>query len=258
MEVGGKILTGAAVSMVLALAGHYATGEGFISGLEKTAQTEMTAQGMDGVKVSLARDPLSRKALLNGDVPNDIKLKALSAVSDIPGISSAQWAGNALNATEAGADTDQSSDAGPAVDPAIEAALKDCQTGVDTVVESKKLSFRSGSAYLSPESNRILDELAAALKPCSGLAVEVGGHTDNAGNAEVNRILSQERADRVRAGLMERGIPADHITAIGYGALQPLAKGSGPDVAAKNRRIEFKLSVAGKKQSNDANSQQGE
>ena len=80
MEVGGKILTGAAVSMVLALAGHYATGEGFISGLEKTAQTEMTAQGMDGVKVSLARDPLSRKALLNGDVPNDIKLKALSAV----------------------------------------------------------------------------------------------------------------------------------------------------------------------------------
>lgn len=258
MEVGGKLLTGAAVTMLLALAAHYTTGEDFISSLEDAAQTELTAQGMDGVKVSLSRDPLSRKALLNGDVSNDTKLKALNAVSDIPGVSSAHWASGASADPGMAANTGRTDIAAPAIDPAIEAALVECQGGVDTVVESQKLSFRSGSAYLSPESNRILDEIAAALKPCPGLAVAVGGHTDNAGNAEVNRILSQERADRVRAGLIERGIPAEHITAIGYGAEQPLASGNGPEAAAQNRRIEFKLTVANTKQSNGANSQQEE
>lgn len=262
MEIGGKILTGAAVTALLAVAGHYATGDGFISGLEHAAQTEMTAQGMDGVTVTFSHDPLSRKALLDGDVSNDVKLSAMNAVSDIPGISSAHWVSDDIARTGPDRSSKQIN-GGPAVDPAIDAAVKDCQSGVDKVIENKKLSFRSGSAYISPASNKILDEVAAALKPCSGLAIAVGGHTDDAGNAEVNRIMSQERADRVRAGLMERGIPENLITATGYGAQQPLATGSGPEADAQNRRIEFKLSAtnglaANEKETNDANSQQGE
>lgn len=256
MEVGGKILIGAAVTVLLGLAGHYATGDNFISGLEKAAQTEMKARGMDGVTVAFSHDPLSRKALLNGNVSNDEKLSALNAISDIPGVSSAHWVSDDITLDESITD-------GPTVDPAIAAAVKDCQGGVDKVIEAKKLNFRSGSAYLSLESNAILDEVAAALKPCSGLAIAVDGHTDNNGNAEVNRIMSQERADRVRAGLIERGIPENLITATGYGAAQPLATGSGAEADAQNRRIEFKLSAtnlpaANEKESNDANSQQGE
>ena len=258
MEVGGKILTGVAMTGLLALAGHYANGDSYVSGLENVAQTEMTAQGMDGIKVSFARSPLSRKALLEGDVSNDMKLSAMNAVSDIPGVSSAYWVSDDKAPTGRAKITDDA-----AADPVIATAVSTCQSSVDKVIEDKKLSFRSGSAYISPASNKILDEIAAALKPCSGLVIAVGGHTDDAGNAEVNRIMSQERADRVRAGLMERGIPENLITATGYGARQPLATGKGPEADAQNRRIEFKLSamtkLAGKKKAiNDANSQQGE
>lgn len=258
MEVGGKILTGAVATALVALVGHYTTGDGYISGLENTAQTEMTAQGMDGVKVSLARDPLSRAAVLDGDVSEDIKQKALNAVSAIPGISSAVWFGSDLVANT-GPDTGtKTEDGGENIDPETQTAVAKCQSSLDSAMEGKELSFRSGSAYISPASNKILDDVAAVLKPCSGLAVAVGGHTDDNGNAQVNKILSQERADRVRAGLVERGISESLVTATGYGAEQPLAAGSGPEADAQNRRIEFKVQPANKKETNDANSQQGE
>ncbi len=249
MEVGGKILTGAAATVALALVGHYATGDGYIAGLENAAQTEMTAQGMEGVKVSLPRDPLSRKAVLDGDVSDDVKHKALNAVSAITG-SSAVWAGGDL---VAGSKTDVGDED---ANPAATAAVTNCQNGIDQAIEGEKLSFRSGSAYISPASNKLLDKIAAALKPCSGLAIAVGGHTDDNGNAQVNKILSQERADRVRAGLIERGIPENLVTATGFGAEKPLATGGGADADAQNRRIEFKVQATNKNEINDAKSQQ--
>ncbi|MEW4467572.1 OmpA family protein [Parasphingorhabdus sp. JC815] len=233
MEMGGKIITGAVATVVLTLAGHYATGDRFISGLENTARTELTAQGMDAVSVSFPHDPLSRKALLEGDVSGDIQQQAVKTVSAIPGVSNAYWA-------------DDERTADPADALATETVVKECQGIVDKAIEGKKLSFRSGSAYISPVSNKILDEVAAAFKPCTGLMIAVGGHTDDAGDAEVNAIMSQERADRVRAGLIERGIPENLVTATGYGATQPLAKGSGAEADAQNRRIEFKVSASSK------------
>ena len=83
MEVRGKILTGAAATALLAVVGHFATSEGLIADLENKAQTELTAQGMDGVKVTFARDPLSRKAILDGDVNDDTKQAALKTVMAI-------------------------------------------------------------------------------------------------------------------------------------------------------------------------------
>lgn len=254
MEVGGKILTGAVATALLALVGHYATGDEFISGLENAAQTEMTAQGMDGVAVSFARDPLSRQAVLDGDVPDEMKQKALNAAATIPGVSGAVWAASTLVAGTDTGDGANSGDINADVDPAV---VK-CQDSLDKAMEGEKLSFRSGSAYVSPASNKLLDGVAAALQPCSGLAIAVGGHTDGAGNAQVNKILSQERADRVRAGLIERGISEDLVTSAGYGAEQPIATGRGPEADSQNRRIELKVRAANKKDANDANSQQGE
>ncbi|MEH6757858.1 MAG: OmpA family protein [Parasphingorhabdus sp.] len=256
MEVEGKILTGIAATALLALVGHYGTGDKYISGLENTVKTELTAQGMDSVNVSFAHSPLSRKAVLDGDVSDEVKQKALNAVSEISGVSSAVWVGNGVLA-----DTETSikaGDGGKALDPAAQTVVKKCQASVDKAMEGKKLSFRSGSAYVSPASNKLLDEVAAALKPCSGLTIDVGGHTDGAGNAEVNKILSQERADRVRAGLIERGIAENLVTSTGYGAERPLAKGRGAEADAQNRRIELKARTADAKTSNNENSQQGE
>lgn len=258
MEVGGKILTGAVATALLAVVGHYATGDNFISGLENAAQTELTAQGMEGVKVAFARAPLSRKAVLNGDVSDEVKQEALNIVSAVTGISSVVWAGSDLVAEPQSGDGAIENGNNGGLDSATQAAVAKCQAGVDTAIGDKKLSFRSGSAYISPASNKILDELETAIKPCTGLTITVGGHTDGNGNAEVNKILSQERADRVRAGLIERGIPENLVTATGYGAEQPLATGQGPEADAQNRRIEFKVQAANKNDAIDAKSQQGE
>ncbi len=249
MDVGGKIITGAAATALLALIGHYATGDSFIAELESKAKTELTAQGLDGVIVSLGREPLSRTAILDGDVSDDVKQKAGNAVQGIAGVADIRWAGE-----DSVAATGSDAGSGVGADPATQAKVAQCQDGVDKSIGGKKLSFKSGSAYVSPASNKLLDEISAALKPCSGLAIAVGGHTDDNGDAEVNRILSQERADRVRAGLIERGVSENLVTAKGYGADQPLARGGDAAADAQNRRIEFKVQARG----GDAPAQQGE
>lgn len=251
MEVGGKLLTGAAATALLALVGHYATSASFVAELENSAQTELTAQGIDGVDVAFSRDPLRRSATLDGEVADDIKQKAMGAVQAILGVSSVRWKGD-----EEIANANSTDNGDPAViDEETKQKIAKCQGDVDNSIEGKKLSFRSGSAYVSPASNKILDEVAAALKPCSDLAIAVGGHTDDNGDAGVNKILSQERADRVRQGLIDRDIAENLVSAIGYGSEQPLAKGGGADADAQNRRIEFKIQA---KNSGGANAPQGE
>ena len=243
MEVGGKIFTGAAATVILAIVGHMVTGENYISGLEEKANTELAAQGMEGIDMQLSRDPLSRRAILDGDVSDEVKQKALDAVSSVTGISSASWAGDGDVAPST---TDEESAESPTTNSS-------CQEKVDAAIAGRKLSFRSGSAYISRESNEIIDSVAEALQTCSGYAIAIGGHTDDNGNAEVNKTMSQERADRVRAGLIDRGISENLVTAKGYGPEQPLAEGSGPEADATNRRIEFKILAGG----NDADAQQG-
>ena len=254
MESTGKILVGAAATAILALAGHAITGESFISGLEQQAQTELAARGLEGANVSFERDPLSRSAVLDGQLAEDAKSEALNVVTAIPGVSGASWQGQeALEKTAA-----EDGSATPEVGSATLQKIAECQAGVDKITESSKISFRSGSAYVSPESNAILDRVAAALKACDGLTIAVEGHTDDNGDRNVNKTMSQERADRIKAGLVDRGISENLITATGYGSTRPRAKGSDAAADAINRRIEFEIGSAKSAPQNDAQAQQGE
>lgn len=251
MKIGSKILTGAAATVVLALVGHAVTGDNFITGLEQKAQTELTARGLDGADVSFGRDPLSRAAVLDGEVGDGAKEEALSVVMAIPGVSSVRWKGEKeVEAADAG------DSAIPEVGSAALEQIANCQGSVDKITDSRKINFRSGSAYVSPESNQILDEVAAALKACDGLSVAVEGHTDNNGDRAVNKVMSQERADRIRAGLVERGISESLITATGYGSARPRTKGLDAAADAQNRRIEFRIGPASGSSQNDAKAQQ--
>lgn len=254
MEIGSKILVGAAATVVLALIGHAATGENFISGLEQKAQTELAARGLDGASVRFGHDPLSRSAVLDGELADSFKQEALNVVAAIPGVSSASWQGE--EKLEKAAEVDAGTT--PNVGSATLQKIAECQQGVDTVTETRKINFRSGSAYISPESNDILDEVAAALKACDGLTIAVEGHTDDNGDSAVNRIMSQERADRIKAGLADRGISGNLITATGYGSARPRAKGTDAAADAQNRRIEFRIGPANGSSQNDAKAPQGE
>ena len=91
------------------------------------------------------------------------------------------------------------------------------------------------------ESFVSLDKIAAALKKYPDFTVTIEGHTDNIGSQPYNQKLSDGRANSVMKALVERGIGADRLTAIGFGKLKPIASNSTPEGRAENRRIEFKV-----------------
>ena len=251
MEIGSKILTGAAATVVLALAGHAITGDNFIAGLEQKAQTELAARGLDDASVSFGRDPLSRAAVLDGEISGSEKEEALAVVMAIPGVASASWKGEHVIATAG------SGEPGTTVSAAADQdKIAKCQSDVDKIMAANAISFRSGSAYVSLDTKQVLDQIAAALQDCGELSITVEGHTDDNGNSDVNRDMSQERADRIKAGLAERGIAEALISAKGYGSTRPRAKGSGAAADAQNRRIEFRIGAADGSPQNDAKAQQ--
>jgi outer membrane protein OmpA-like peptidoglycan-associated protein len=101
------------------------------------------------------------------------------------------------------------------------------------------LHFETGSATLTPSSDRQLSALAAVMKAYGGVEINVAGHTDNVGDAATNKKLSADRAASVRQSLVSRGIPEARITAEGLGADKPIAPNDTDDGRAKNRRVEL-------------------
>jgi len=71
--------------------------------------------------------------------------------------------------------------------------------------------------------------------------LNIGGHTDNVGKADMNMKLSQDRADAVKAYLIEKGIDGSRLNATGYGSTQPVGDNKTDKGRALNRRVEFKV-----------------
>lgn len=128
--------------------------------------------------------------------------------------------------------------------PATTEKVAACQGDINKLMEGKAVNFQSGSAYLAANSSALLAEVGKELKACAGTKVEVQGHTDLRGSAEVNMALSQARAESVMKALVDGGVPAAQLTAKGYGLTQPLENARNPDADAKNRRTVFAVSAA--------------
>ena len=87
---------------------------------------------------------------------------------------------------------------------------------------------------LAKVGNFLLDHPEEKLK--------IAGHTDSDGHEELNRKLSQDRADAIRTYLIEQfKIDASRITAIGYGSSKPIVEENSEESKKTNRRVEFEL-----------------
>ena len=75
----------------------------------------------------------------------------------------------------------------------------------------------------------------------SSLRIAISGHTDNQADRSKNLELSQQRAESVKAYLVQQGIDASRIETRGAGPDEPIADNKLPAGRQKNRRIEFKL-----------------
>ncbi|MBF6025697.1 OmpA family protein [Lysobacter niastensis] len=102
--------------------------------------------------------------------------------------------------------------------------------------------FETGSARITADSMEVLQRASEAIKAApAGTRIEIGGHTDNTGDAASNVTLSQQRADAVAAKLGELGVAGGTLTAKGYGQDKPIADNNTEEGRAKNRRIEFNV-----------------
>lgn len=106
-------------------------------------------------------------------------------------------------------------------------------------IRLNNIFFESAKAVLKPESFVELDKVANFLKDNPDIRIEIGGHTDNVGNAALNQQLSLARAKAVMKYVVSRGVTEDRIVAKGYGLTKPVTSNATKDGQAKNRRVEF-------------------
>lgn len=104
-------------------------------------------------------------------------------------------------------------------------------TGVD---------FEEGSARLKSSSVQTLERIARALAKFPALHFNIEGHTDSTGDSLDNQKLSQARAQVVTNVLIEKGLDATRIKAIGFGQNYPIAPNTSKEGRSLNRRIEIK------------------
>jgi outer membrane protein OmpA-like peptidoglycan-associated protein len=102
------------------------------------------------------------------------------------------------------------------------------------------IPFKTGKADLQPVAIDRLKVVAEALKGTQR-TILVEGHTDSTGKPETNMKLSQARAETVRGYLVDGGIPAGQIRAVGVGQDRPVADNKTAAGRAKNRRVEVIL-----------------
>jgi outer membrane protein OmpA-like peptidoglycan-associated protein len=100
--------------------------------------------------------------------------------------------------------------------------------------------FPSGGRDLSASARVALDQVATALnEQPSDAKILIEGHTDDRGSDSTNLELSRTRAEAVRAYLVQRGLAAQRIEAIGKGETTPLAGNDTSEGRATNRRVEI-------------------
>lgn len=94
---------------------------------------------------------------------------------------------------------------------------------------------------LKTESQAELDLLVQLLLDNPTVKIEIGGHTDNIGKPADNLALSNNRAKAVVNYLVSKNIPAQRLTAKGYGETRPVADNKTEAGRAVNRRTELKV-----------------
>jgi outer membrane protein OmpA-like peptidoglycan-associated protein len=118
----------------------------------------------------------------------------------------------------------------------------------NSILILEKIQFETGSARIRPESNKLLDAVAATLKDHPEFQLlEVQGHADARGSKALNLKLTRDRATSVMKALVSRGIDPKRLRAMGYGSFCPIDAGATAEAFDKNRRVEFKIVINGGK-----------
>jgi OOP family OmpA-OmpF porin len=121
------------------------------------------------------------------------------------------------------------------IDPARPAKV----TSPKVTAQDVLVTFALGSAEITPQGQANLRSVATGLNQpaLAEVAFEVAGFTDVTGRPEANLMLSQQRAQAVKAYLVSQKVAAARLNTAGYGS-EHLADPSDPASEA-NRRVEL-------------------
>ena len=110
------------------------------------------------------------------------------------------------------------------------------------IIRLKTISFSVGQAVIEADNYPLLTKVQRAIALFGEPQAVIEGHTDSTGSAAANLMLSQKRADAVRAYLVANDtLPKEKIEAEGYGSERPLASDQTAAGRAINRRIDIVL-----------------
>jgi OmpA-OmpF porin, OOP family len=108
-------------------------------------------------------------------------------------------------------------------------------------IQAKSVYFNSGkSTFKTGDAETIasLEAIKQILKNYPNAKWSIEGYTDSTGSDKLNLKLSQDRANAIQKVLIENGIKAENLTAVGFGKAKPIASNKTKEGRAQNRRTE--------------------
>lgn len=107
------------------------------------------------------------------------------------------------------------------------------------VLFPEHLLFQKSSAELNQGVAPLMQRFANALNKYNKTDILINGYTDDTGGEELNKKLSQQRADNARTILQTDGVAVERMMSWGLGSKNPIVENSNDETRAKNRRVEF-------------------
>ena len=106
---------------------------------------------------------------------------------------------------------------------------------------AKTILFDPGKDSFVESSYTVLNDIIKILNEYPNSKFTVEGHTDSIGSYASNQVLSDKRAKAVMNFLVENGVDASRLTALGYGETKPIATNMYKHGRKLNRRVEINL-----------------
>jgi outer membrane protein OmpA-like peptidoglycan-associated protein len=101
-----------------------------------------------------------------------------------------------------------------------------------------KVSFDSKTGALTATSEEQLHQLYTIMKAYPDVVISIEGHTDNSGDPDQNKFISEQKAQKIKTWLEGKGIAADRLIASGWGDRNPKASNDTEEGRKTNQRVE--------------------
>jgi len=236
--------------------------------LSRRASDAVRRAGAAHVAVTVAGTSVT----LHGDFPSLAAAQAALRAARVHGVTSAQLGADArVGATPAGAapttapaSTGPASSAPPSTGPASADSAEGrpseasaagappagaaggdgdelaARAALAAATGGHPVTFAHGDATLTAPDRTALDRVAAVLR-AGTLPVVVTGYADSTGPAAYNAALSSRRAAAAVGYLVDSGVPAGRLRAVGLGEGSPVADNRTAAGRAANRRVEVSV-----------------